>query len=359
MSQPRFVLSVFPGIGLLDRAFEAEGFTVVRGPDVLWGGDVRTFKPPSGIFDGVVGGPPCQSFSSLANLVRARGYEPRYGNLIPEFERVVWESRPRWFLMENVRKAPVPEVPGYAVVTFLWDNCWLGEEQRRLRRFSFGVLGTDAVDPRRWMAGVPLMLPVAAGAVVQTHINNSDEAKGRAVTGTVAYKPAPGQRRPTRMLLPPVTAGAQEARARPGVQVPAVLGARTSRPVRLGGSGKPKPGVIMPAVLASDGGQRRPGGSFLKPAVAAPHSAIPDRKKGGGGSRGGALAKYRLPEACRLQGLPEDFLKHAPFTADGKLRAVAQGVPLALGRALARAVLEAAAELDRRVEARAEEERRA
>lgn len=34
------VLSLFPGIGLLDRGFEAEGFCVVRGPDLLWGGDV-------------------------------------------------------------------------------------------------------------------------------------------------------------------------------------------------------------------------------------------------------------------------------------------------------------------------------
>ena len=32
------VLSLFPGIGLLDMAFEAEGFCVVRGPDLLWGG---------------------------------------------------------------------------------------------------------------------------------------------------------------------------------------------------------------------------------------------------------------------------------------------------------------------------------
>ena len=38
-----FVLSLFPGIGLFDMAFEAEGFCVVRGPDVSWGGDVRTF----------------------------------------------------------------------------------------------------------------------------------------------------------------------------------------------------------------------------------------------------------------------------------------------------------------------------
>lgn len=35
MSQP-LVLSLFPGIGLLDMAFELEGFCIVRGPDVLW-----------------------------------------------------------------------------------------------------------------------------------------------------------------------------------------------------------------------------------------------------------------------------------------------------------------------------------
>jgi DNA (cytosine-5)-methyltransferase 1 len=28
------VLSLFPGIGLLDMAFEEEGFCVVRGPDL-------------------------------------------------------------------------------------------------------------------------------------------------------------------------------------------------------------------------------------------------------------------------------------------------------------------------------------
>ena len=32
------VLSLFPGIGLLDRGFEQAGFAVVRGPDLIWGG---------------------------------------------------------------------------------------------------------------------------------------------------------------------------------------------------------------------------------------------------------------------------------------------------------------------------------
>lgn len=33
----KLVLSLFPGIGLLDMAFEEEGFCVVRGPDLTCG----------------------------------------------------------------------------------------------------------------------------------------------------------------------------------------------------------------------------------------------------------------------------------------------------------------------------------
>src|SRR5262245_38871520 len=111
MSQ--LVLSLFPGIGLLDMAFEQEGFCVVRGPDVLWGGDIRRFHPPAGKFDGVIGGPPCQEFSSLSFINRHHGVKSRFGNLIPEFERVVREANPIWFLMENVERAPKPKLDGY------------------------------------------------------------------------------------------------------------------------------------------------------------------------------------------------------------------------------------------------------
>src|SRR5258705_4889994 len=69
MSDTALVLSLFPGIGLLDMAFEAEGFCVVRGPDVLWGGDVRRFSPPAGVFQGVIGRPPPQDFFHLADLL--------------------------------------------------------------------------------------------------------------------------------------------------------------------------------------------------------------------------------------------------------------------------------------------------
>jgi len=45
----------FPGIGMLDRGFEDVGFCVVRGPDLIWGGDIRNFHPPAGRFAGVIG----------------------------------------------------------------------------------------------------------------------------------------------------------------------------------------------------------------------------------------------------------------------------------------------------------------
>ena len=124
------VLSLFPGIGLLDRAFEGEGFCVVRGPDLLWGGDIQTFHPPIDVFDGVIGGPPCPAFSSAANIARKAGKRVA-PDLIPEFMRVVKEAAPSWWLMENV--------PGAEIVagkpTLKLDNHWCGGEQHRVRLF--------------------------------------------------------------------------------------------------------------------------------------------------------------------------------------------------------------------------------
>lgn len=131
------VLSLFPGIGLLDRAFEEEGFCVVRGPDLLWGGDIRSLHPPAGRFDGVIGGPPCQAWSRLRHIVEANGYKTA-PDLIPEFVRVVEEARPSWFVMENVPEAPVPDVEGYCRAAVMVKDIWVGGLTSRLRRFTFG-----------------------------------------------------------------------------------------------------------------------------------------------------------------------------------------------------------------------------
>src|SRR4051812_46756528 len=96
------VLSLFPGIDLLGMGFEQVGFCVVRGPDLLWGGDVRHFDVPAGRFDGFIAGPPCQDFSGFR-----RSAPTGYGDeMLAHFRRLVTEGGPFWWLMENVARVP-------------------------------------------------------------------------------------------------------------------------------------------------------------------------------------------------------------------------------------------------------------
>lgn len=151
----QLVLSLFPGIGLLDLAFDESGFTVVRGPDVLWGGNIKTFHPMRNRFDGIIGGPPCQSGSVLRHIVEHNGNRIAE-NLTPEFERCIVEASPSWFLMETVSGNTAPVVDGYSVVSFLMNNRWVGGVQNRKRRFSFGMLGDRVIDLRDFIQPVAL-----------------------------------------------------------------------------------------------------------------------------------------------------------------------------------------------------------
>ncbi|HZM27393.1 MAG TPA: DNA cytosine methyltransferase, partial [Gemmatimonadales bacterium] len=172
------VLSLFPGIGLLDMAFEEEGFCVVRGPDLLWGGDIRRFHPPAGKFDGVIGGPPCQAFSRLVHIVKAKGQTPK-PNLIPEYERIVRETGPRWFVMENVPEAPMPEVDGYAVSVTLVRDSYVGGLTKRMRAFSFGRRGPTAPRLDTWIDWSALHEIEPERAVVATSSKEGALAKSQ------------------------------------------------------------------------------------------------------------------------------------------------------------------------------------
>lgn len=129
------ILSIFPGADLLGRAFESEGFCVVRGPDIVWGGDIREFHAPAGRFAGVIGGSPCQDFS-----IARRGIPPTGEGLelLGHFVRVVEEAKPDWFLSENVPAVPSVVVPGYTVQRFNLNAAECGGRQHRLRTFQFG-----------------------------------------------------------------------------------------------------------------------------------------------------------------------------------------------------------------------------
>lgn len=180
----QLVLSLFPGIGLLDMAFEEAGFVVVRGPDLLWGGDVKRFHPPAGKFDGIIGGPPCQAFSEASRLTGSS--KP---NMIPEFERCIAEAQPAWFVMENVTGAPLPIVPGYRVQDQVLNNRWLcggegvGNEQSRKRRFSFG--SRDGVRFR--IKG----FAVFKNPIFEPCVLASERAKGQPGHGSYSTRRAP------------------------------------------------------------------------------------------------------------------------------------------------------------------------
>jgi len=174
------VLSLFPGIGLLDMAFEEEGFCVVRGPDLLWGGDIRRFHPPAGVFGGVIGGPPCQAFSRLNNIPSI-GARPKI-NLIPEFERCVAQAEPTWFLMENIPEAPLPIVIGYMVQAVLFRDHWVGGETMRQRRFSFGTRDGQPLAIEYLVLHRPNPLPAvtaAGGSLCPVRLGGSGKIKRR------------------------------------------------------------------------------------------------------------------------------------------------------------------------------------
>lgn len=155
------VLSLFPGIGLLDMAFEEVGFCVVRGPDLLWGGDIRHFHPPAGRFDGIIGGPPCQAFSRAAANARS-GRQTLAPNLISEFVRVIEQAQPAWWLMENVVESPYVIAKPYFSHRIIFDNRDAGGEQRRKRVFTFGDKRGARVAPE-YVAPPPQIAPTVTG----------------------------------------------------------------------------------------------------------------------------------------------------------------------------------------------------
>lgn len=126
------VLSLFPGIDLLGRAFESQGFCVVRGPDLLWGGDIRRFHPPANVFWGIIGGSPCQDFSALNRNPGNYSYE-----MLREFSRCVTEANPEWWLLENVARVPDCDCPGWSHQRLDINQAWYCDVAR-LRHIQFG-----------------------------------------------------------------------------------------------------------------------------------------------------------------------------------------------------------------------------
>jgi DNA (cytosine-5)-methyltransferase 1 len=139
------VLSLYPGVDLLGRAFTAAGFCVVLGPDHLLDTSIEDFHVPADRFTGVIGGPPCTEYSDA----NRRRHTPEGDRLVRHFMRVVDESAAEWFLMESVRNVPDVQLDHYAVQRLDCYDLDFGGRQTRLRHVQFGSLKGDIIRPLR------------------------------------------------------------------------------------------------------------------------------------------------------------------------------------------------------------------
>ena len=111
------VISLFSGCGGLDLGFERAGFEIPIANEfdkTIWEtfkanhpatnlieGDIRNINEddfPLDV-DGIIGGPPCQSWSEAGSL---RGIDDERGQLFFDYIRILKKVQPKFFLAENV-----------------------------------------------------------------------------------------------------------------------------------------------------------------------------------------------------------------------------------------------------------------
>ncbi|MDD6055666.1 MAG: DNA cytosine methyltransferase [Helicobacter sp.] len=159
------LISLFSGCGGLDLGFKKAGFFIKVANEIdknIWDsfianhkettllkGDIKelSFKDYKNIC-GIIGGPPCQSWSEAGNLA---GINDKRGALFLEYIRILNEVKPKFFLAENVSGMLAPrhknavdsflesfKKAGYKVSLKLVNAKDFGVAQERKRVFYVG-----------------------------------------------------------------------------------------------------------------------------------------------------------------------------------------------------------------------------
>lgn len=148
------VVSFFSGAGGLDLGFEKAGFDVIWANEYdknIWETFEKNFPhtvldrrsivdiPASEVpdCDGIIGGPPCQSWSEAGSL---RGIEDERGQLFFEFIRILKAKKPKFFLAENVSGMLLPRhSEALKNIKVLFEKCGYSLSFSMLNAADYGV----------------------------------------------------------------------------------------------------------------------------------------------------------------------------------------------------------------------------
>lgn len=163
------VVDLFSGCGGLSLGFQTAGMNVVAAydnwPAAVWVYNVN-FDHPIHAFDlsaeqkaaehigqykpdMIIGGPPCQDFSSAG----LRNEDNGRGNLTVSYARIISILRPEWFVMENVSTitktnklsiaTEIFKTAGYGMTQIVLNAALCGVPQKRKRFFMIGKLEAE------------------------------------------------------------------------------------------------------------------------------------------------------------------------------------------------------------------------
>ena len=163
------VVDLFCGCGGLSLGFMKAGFDVLAGFD-FWddalevykknfshpvlkqdlmnveeaSGKIRVYEPEM-----IIGGPPCQDFSSAGKRDENNGR----GDLTVSYAKIISTVRPQWFVMENVERITktqklvdaieIYKKAGYGLTYSVLDASLCGVPQKRKRFVMIGHLGDE------------------------------------------------------------------------------------------------------------------------------------------------------------------------------------------------------------------------